>query len=82
MGRALLTVEDLAKRFGRKTVFSGVSFSLDGCGITGLVGENGSGKTTLLKCLLGIEAFQHGSVRLVERRSRKSSISTSSARTP
>jgi ABC-type multidrug transport system ATPase subunit len=67
MGQELLRVEDLAKRYGRRTVFGGVSFCLVESGITGVFGENGSGKTTLLKCLLGIEAHQRGSVWTVER---------------
>ena len=52
-GRVALEVEDLAKAFGRKTVFEDVSFDV-GRGERMLVlGLNGAGKTTLLKSLVG-----------------------------
>jgi ABC-type multidrug transport system ATPase subunit len=63
----LLRADGLEKRFGRKSIFTGVSLLLPEGRITGLVGENGSGKSTLLRCLLGIEPLQSGSVSLSER---------------
>ncbi len=52
-GVTVLTVEDLAKAFGRNTVFEDVNFTL-GRGERMLVmGLNGAGKTTLLKVLTG-----------------------------
>jgi ATPase subunit of ABC transporter with duplicated ATPase domains len=52
-GRVALEVEDLAKAFGRKTVFEDVTFDV-GRGERMLVlGLNGAGKTTLLKTVVG-----------------------------
>jgi ABC-type multidrug transport system ATPase subunit len=46
-----LRVTDLAKRFGERTVFEGVTFSVDEGECLGITGPSGSGKSVLLKCL-------------------------------
>lgn len=54
---ALLQVEDLTKRFGRRspvTAVAGLSFDVHPGRVTGFLGPNGSGKTTTLRCLLGL----------------------------
>jgi ABC-2 type transport system ATP-binding protein len=51
--RPLVEARCLAKRYGARTVFSGVDLDVPARGITGLVGSNGAGKTTLLRILLG-----------------------------
>src|SRR5690554_1790100 len=56
-----LHVTSLAKFFGRKQVFSGLTFSF-GTTVLGIVGANGSGKSTLLKCLTGLMKPSSGSV--------------------
>src|SRR5262245_18087721 len=50
---AILTADDLVKRFGAVTALSGVTVEI-GTGITGLLGANGAGKTTLLGLSLGL----------------------------
>ena len=48
---ALLTVRNLAIRFGGITALNDVSFDVaEGC-ITGLIGPNGAGKTTCFNCI-------------------------------
>lgn len=49
----ILEARGLAKRFGTRTIFSGVDLAVREREITGLVGSNGAGKTTLLRTLLG-----------------------------
>ncbi|XP_074620880.1 putative ABC transporter ATP-binding protein YhcG [Acropora palmata] len=44
----------LTKSFGRKTVLSGIDFTIPAGRIYGLVGHNGAGKTTTLNALLGL----------------------------
>ena len=56
-----LHVTSLAKFFGRKQVFSGLTFSF-GTTVLGIAGANGSGKSTLLKCLTGLMKPSSGSV--------------------
>jgi ABC-type multidrug transport system ATPase subunit len=58
----LLAARGLAKRFGARTIFSGVDLALREQEITGLVGSNGAGKTTLLRTLLGFVRPSAGSV--------------------
>lgn len=55
---AMIVIRDLIKRYGRKTVLNGVSFSLHSGKIYGLIGCNGAGKTTLLKCIAGLTSYQ------------------------
>jgi len=59
-----LEVEGLEKRFGGLTAVKGVSFSVSGGEILGLIGPNGSGKSTVMKSILGVERPDAGSVRI------------------
>ena len=62
MSELLLKVNELAKYFGERTLFSGVGFEIRRGEKVGLVGPNGAGKTTLLRCLLGRESNDGGQV--------------------
>ena len=61
-----LVVSDLSKRFGRRTVFTGISFSLEAGQSVAVVGPNGSGKTTLVMTLLGGYRPSKGTVQYSE----------------
>jgi ATPase subunit of ABC transporter with duplicated ATPase domains len=52
-GERMISVSNLEKGFGDRTLFSGASFQLNPGERYGLVGANGSGKTTLLNVLSG-----------------------------
>jgi len=58
----LLRLDGLAKHFGERTLFSGVSLDVRAGDRIGLVGANGAGKTTLLRIAAGLEAADAGSV--------------------
>ena len=47
-------VENIQKRYGRKPVLTGVSFSAERGNCVGVVGTNGTGKSTLLRILAGV----------------------------
>jgi ATPase subunit of ABC transporter with duplicated ATPase domains len=57
-----VTLLNLGKSFGARTLFEGVNLQLTAGNRYGLVGANGSGKTTLLKILSGDEPATEGSV--------------------
>ena len=63
----MISVSNLAKWFGARTLFTGASFQLNPGERYGLVGANGSGKTTLLKVLSGELPPDEGSVSMARR---------------
>ena len=64
MSTVLLAVRDLAAHYGRREVFSGVSFELRAGHSLGVIGDNGAGKTTLLRMVVGCLSPTQGSVRI------------------
>src|SRR6266436_3418674 len=61
---AVVSITDLSRRFGSKTVLDEVSLYVPKGSVFGLVGENGAGKTTLIKHMLGLLRAESGSVRV------------------
>lgn len=64
MTDAALAVSELSARYGRRDVFSDVSFELRSGQALGVVGPNGAGKTTLLRILVGLLSPVHGEIRI------------------
>lgn len=54
----------LAKAYGYRQLFSGISMSFDEGERTGLIGPNGTGKSTLLKIMAGLEQPDSGTLTL------------------
>ena len=61
----LLVVNDLHKHFGKNSVLNGFNLQVGSQEIHGLVGLNGAGKTTTIECVLGLKAFNTGSIRIL-----------------
>ncbi|MDR1946900.1 MAG: methionine ABC transporter ATP-binding protein [Desulfovibrio sp.] len=63
----MITVRNLEKHYGGEAVLRDLSFSVEAGEIFGIVGHSGAGKSTLLRCLNGLESYQGGSVRIMDR---------------
>lgn len=55
-----LTLQSVELRRGGRTILGPVSLTLDGEGITMVIGPNGSGKTSLLRAMHGLERISRG----------------------
>ncbi|NQV13874.1 ABC transporter ATP-binding protein [bacterium] len=60
----MIEISGLAKRFGTHEVLKSLDASILANKITAIVGHNGSGKTTLIKCLLGLDQYEAGTIRI------------------
>ena len=63
-GNDVLSVKELSKSFGEKTLFSNISFEIKRGEHVAVIGANGTGKTTLLKILNEQEPATTGSFKL------------------
>jgi len=61
---ALLSVDNVSKRFGGINALEAVSLTVEAGEIYGLIGPNGAGKTTLFNCMTGLYTVTSGAVRL------------------
>ena len=57
-----LTVTNLCKKYGERTVVDNLNFSIDQPGVFALLGTNGAGKTTSIRMMLGMLASNGGEV--------------------
>lgn len=57
-----LTVKDLTKRYGDRTVVDRLSFGMPGPGVYALLGTNGAGKTTSIRMMLNMLSRDGGEV--------------------
>lgn len=74
MADALLTINNVVKRFDDATILDGISFSVKKSEVIVIVGPSGCGKSTLLRCINALEPIQEGSITLdgdvIERKSK------------
>ena len=64
LGDKVLEVENLAKGYGDRTLFRGLTFSIPPQAKLGVIGANGMGKSTLMKIIIGDETADEGSMEL------------------
>lgn|SRR5690606_3044363 len=60
-----LVIRGLDKRYGKVEVLRQLDLEVAPGAVHGLVGLNGSGKTTTLECLLGLQPYQAGEIRIL-----------------
>lgn len=66
MGRQILSMRKIDKRFTGVHALRQVDFDLDEAEIHALVGENGAGKSTLMKVLIGIDPKDSGEIHYLD----------------
>jgi energy-dependent translational throttle protein EttA len=66
LGDVVIETENVAKGFGDRLLYEGMTFSLPPGGIIGVIGPNGAGKTTLFKMITGAETPDEGTIRIGE----------------
>jgi ABC-2 type transport system ATP-binding protein len=59
-----VTVRNLRKEYGGRTVVDGIDFDVQVGEIVGLIGANGAGKTTTVECIQGITRPDSGTLRV------------------
>jgi energy-dependent translational throttle protein EttA len=64
LGDLVFEAENLAKSFGDKLLYEGLTFKIPKNAVVGIIGPNGAGKTTLFKLLSGQDTPDSGTVRL------------------
>jgi len=60
LGDEVVIAKDLAKGYGDRLLFEGLTFALPRGGIVGVIGPNGAGKTTLFRMITGQETADAG----------------------
>jgi energy-dependent translational throttle protein EttA len=64
LGDVVIEADGLAKGYGDRLLFDGLTFTLPPNGIVGVIGPNGAGKTTLFRLVTGEEAPDAGTLRV------------------
>jgi len=60
----MIEVVDIHKRYRRRPVLNGASFTVEKGQITCLIGINGAGKSTILKAIMGLTPLKSGIIRI------------------
>lgn len=64
MSETVISIKGLEKSYGKHKVLTNVNLEINKGDIFGLVGRNGAGKTTLFKVILGLSAYEKGTLEI------------------
>ena len=62
MGKAMLEIRNLTKKYGNHTAVDHLSLTIQAGDIYAFIGHNGAGKTTTIKACCGILQFDEGEI--------------------
>jgi D-methionine transport system ATP-binding protein len=63
----MIVVKNISKSFSNKEVLKNISLDIEQGDIFGIVGHSGAGKSTLLRCLNGLESYEVGSIKIMNK---------------
>jgi ATP-binding cassette ChvD family protein len=66
LGGIVVEFNEVAKAYGDRLLYEGLTFNLPPGGIVGVIGANGAGKTTLFRLIAGQEQCDSGTLRIGE----------------
>ncbi|MCL2474776.1 MAG: ABC transporter ATP-binding protein [Chloroflexi bacterium] len=72
MAQNVLKFNNVSISYGQHMVLKDVNISIDGPGMTAIIGPNGGGKSTLLKAALGLIETQNGEILILGQKPHKS----------
>ncbi|WAT02618.1 amino acid ABC transporter ATP-binding protein [Rouxiella chamberiensis] len=64
----MIEINEVHKRFGHVEVLKGVSFNVSKGEVVCLIGPSGSGKSTILRCINGLETYEGGEIRVLDKK--------------
>ncbi len=64
MGEAIVKVDNLSFRYGKRSVLNNISFEINKKDYIGIIGANGSAKSTLLKLMMGFLKPNEGNIKM------------------
>jgi D-methionine transport system ATP-binding protein len=63
----MIRISDVSKSFSGVKVLNNINLQINEGDIFGIVGHSGAGKSTLLRCLNGLEPYDSGSIKIMEK---------------
>lgn len=63
----MIQIKDINKSFSNTKVLNNVTIDIQEGEIVGIVGHSGAGKSTLLRCLNGLESYDSGSIKIMDK---------------
>ncbi|QBD84911.1 methionine ABC transporter ATP-binding protein [Clostridium tetani] len=63
----MIEIKDVGKIFGDTKVLENISLDIKEGEVFGIIGRSGAGKSTLLRCLNGLETYDEGSIKVMDK---------------
>lgn len=64
MSNIILELNNVSKKYGKKTIIDNLSLSVESGQVYGFLGPNGAGKTTTIKMIVGLISIDKGNIKI------------------